>query len=122
MIETIQRALTTSKEIAQRAGHRLKDNTGARRRNLNCRHSTELRKSRAPLKSDKFSFVLKAQREQPNARINPPRRDAELKQVSRMKAMLFAVGFNELLGRTLDVSIQPANFFNVLSQNQLDCL
>jgi hypothetical protein len=33
-----------------------------------------------------------------NARHHPPRRTAELKQVSRMKAALFAVGCMPLLG------------------------
>ena len=35
----------------------------------------------------------------PNARHHPPRRDVELKLVSRMKAALFAVGRMPLLAR-----------------------
>ena len=39
-----------------------------------------------------------------------------------MKDTLFAVGLNELLGRTLDVSIQSANFFSLLRHDQLHFL
>jgi len=39
-----------------------------------------------------------------------------------MKAALIPLALNELLGRTLDVSIQAANFFYVLRHDQLDCL
>jgi hypothetical protein len=39
-----------------------------------------------------------------------------------MKDKLIPVGLNELLGRPLDVSMQPANLFYLLRHDQLDSL
>jgi hypothetical protein len=38
-----------------------------------------------------------------------------------MKVELIPLALNELLGRTLDVSIQPAKLFYLLRHHQLDC-